>query len=71
MTDREVRIRELRGELARMAAIDPGLVLAALVDALIEAVTAASVMGNRHLLDIAKEQFYGRLIRELSDRRPW
>lgn len=69
--EREQRLRAMKAELIRMTTVDPGLVLAALVDALIEAVTAAAVMGNRHLQDVARERFYSRLLLALRDLRRW
>lgn len=70
-SERANAINELRLELVRMASIDPGLVIAVVLDGVIEMASAGAGLGNTTLQDMAKERFYGRAIRELLDRRPW
>lgn len=69
--ERADAINELRLELVRMARIDPGLVIAMVLDGLIEMASAGAGLGNATLQDMAKERFYGRVVRELLDRRRW
>jgi hypothetical protein len=69
---RNENIERSRRQLVAMARQDPGLVLAVILDHLIELASGGgSLLPNRVMQEMVKERFYARLLADLLPRRPW